>query len=427
MRWYRLPRRCEVNLAVLVKTALFRSAALLLILAALAGCSGLSPASPEPLPTVVLDAGSPAQPEGTGTTAIAPASSGSVTASGVIIPLQLAELSFSTSGSVLKVEVHNGEAVRAGQTLVQLAGEEKLDAAVKVANLELLAAEKALQELYDNTEQGRAAAQLRLAQALDQVDQAEKRRGWKEFRVGDPNQIDVARANYIIAEDHLKTAEEIFGNLADSPEDNLNRAEALSVLATARIARDKALANLNYLLSLPDDIEVGKADAELEVAKTELEAAQREFDRLKEGPDPGALALATARMENAKAQLLASQSALADLVLKAPFDGVVSKLAVHSGEWVLPGQAILALADLSRLRVETTDLSERDVMKVRLGQEVSVFVKALGEEITGRVSEISPLADILGGDVVYKTVIDLDDLPEDLRAGMSVDVQFLTE
>lgn len=129
----------------------------------------------------------------------------------------------------------------------------------------------------------------------------------------------------------------------------------------------------------------------------------------------------------AKAQLLASQSALADLELKAPFDGVVSKLVVHSGEWVLAGQTILALADLSRLRVETTDLSERDVMKVGLGQNVSVFVKATGEEIAGRVSEIAPLADTLGGDVVYKTVIDLETLPEDLRAGMSVDVQFLTE
>ncbi|NPV74880.1 MAG: HlyD family efflux transporter periplasmic adaptor subunit [Anaerolineae bacterium] len=406
------------------KTALFRSAATLLILAALAGCSGLAPASPEPLPTVVLDAGSPQKPEGTGA-AIAPVGGGSVGASGVIIPSQLAELSFSTGGNVLKINVHNGEAVRAGQTLVQLDGEEKLDAAVKAANLELLAAEKALQELYNNAEQSRAAAQLRLAQALDKVDQAEKRRGWKEFRVGDPNQIDVARANYIIAEDHLKRAEELFSALADSPEDSLNRAEALSALATARIARDKALANLNYLLSLPNEIEVGKADAELEVARAELEAAQREYDLLKDGPDPTALALATARVENAKAQLLASQSALADLELKAPFDGVVSNLTVHNGEWVLPGQTILVLADLSRLQVETTDLSERDVMKVRIGQEVSVFVKALGEEISGRVSEISPLADTLGGDVVYKTLIDLDNLPTELRAGMSVDVQFL--
>jgi hypothetical protein len=37
---------------------------------------------------------------------------------------------------------------------------------------------------------------------------------------------------------------------------------------------------------------------------------------------------------------------------------------------------------------------------------------------------ISPISTTLGGDVVYKTTIDLDEIPEGLRAGMSVDVAF---
>ena len=39
---------------------------------------------------------------------------------------------------------------------------------------------------------------------------------------------------------------------------------------------------------------------------------------------------------------------------------------------------------------------------------------------------ISPLADTLGGDVVYKVTITLGKIPSNLRAGMSVDVQFNT-
>jgi hypothetical protein len=39
--------------------------------------------------------------------------------------------------------------------------------------------------------------------------------------------------------------------------------------------------------------------------------------------------------------------------------------------------AALALADLRRLQVETTDLSELDVVKVELGQPVMVTFKAL--------------------------------------------------
>jgi hypothetical protein len=44
--------------------------------------------------------------------------------------------------------------------------------------------------------------------------------------------------------------------------------------------------------------------------------------------------------------------------------------------------------------------------------------------VAGKVSAISPLADTLGGDVVYRVTIALDALPTNLRAGMSVDAQF---
>ncbi len=64
--------------------------------------------------------------------------------------------------------------------------------------------------------------------------------------------------------------------------------------------------------------------------------------------------------------------------------------------------------------------------RVAVGQPVSVYVKALDERVAGRVSVIAPLADTLGGDVVYKTTIDLDSLPPGLRPGMSVEVQFET-
>jgi hypothetical protein len=56
-----------------------------------------------------------------------------------------------------------------------------------------------------------------------------------------------------------------------------------------------------------------------------------------------------------------------------------------------------------------------------------VFVKPLGKQVDGTVAEVAPLADTLGGDVVYKTVIDLDTTDvEGLRAGMTVDVTFET-
>ena len=55
---------------------------------------------------------------------------------------------------------------------------------------------------------------------------------------------------------------------------------------------------------------------------------------------------------------------------------------------------------------------------------MTVSFKALDQDVSGVVSAISPLADTLGGDVVYKVTIELDSLPEGLRAGMSAEVQF---
>jgi HlyD family secretion protein len=175
---------------------------------------------------------------------------------------------------------------------------------------------------------------------------------------------------------------------------------------------------------VPNPVDVNQAEAVLQSAQSEAAAAQTAVDLLKNGPDPDAVALAEEQIKNAQAQIAAGQAAMADLDLKAPFAGTISKLNIHSGEWVAPGQVLLVLVDLSALQIETTDLSERDVPKVAVGQPVTVVIKALNQTVAGHVKAISPLADTLGGDVVYQTTIDLDTPPAGLRAGMSVVVQW---
>ena len=91
-----------------------------------------------------------------------------------------------------------------------------------------------------------------------------------------------------------------------------------------------------------------------------------------------------------------------------------------------PGQVLVVINDVKHLHVETTELSERDVPKIKVGQIATVLIKALNQDAAGKVTAISHLADTLGGDVVYKVTIELDKFPPDLRAGMSVDVQFKT-
>ncbi len=77
--------------------------------------------------------------------------------------------------------------------------------------------------------------------------------------------------------------------------------------------------------------------------------------------------------------------------------------------------------------METTDLSERDVAQVAVGQDVSVYIEALNLDVPGIVARISPSADVVGGDVVYTVLIELDEQPPGLRWGMTVEVNIQTE
>jgi len=398
----------------------FKALLLLLILVTLSGCGVFNRTTPQPLPTVMLDGRQDTTPQATSQAA----SSGGVTASGVAAPAQISQMASVLGANVKAVKVAVGDQVQAGQVLVSLAGSERLAAALESANLELLMAQQVLQALKNNAGQARAAAGLRLANAQKALDDAQNRRTWMDYRIGSVTDIQAAQAAVTLALDKLKKAQDAYGPLENKGENDINRAAALDALSAAQKHYDQAVANLNSLQNQPNPVDVNQAEAVLQSAQAEAAAAQTAYDLLKNGPDPDAVTLAEERIKNAQAQITAGQASLADLDLKAPFAGTVSKLNIHSGEWVAPGQALLALADLAALQIETTDLSERDVSRVAVGQPVTVVIKALNQTVTGRVKAISPLADTLGGDVVYKTILSLDTIPAGLRAGMSVVVQW---
>jgi multidrug resistance efflux pump len=97
---------------------------------------------------------------------------------------------------------------------------------------------------------------------------------------------------------------------------------------------------------------------------------------------------------------------------------------VIPGEFAALGEVLIVISDVDRLQVETTDLSERDAPLIQIGQPTTVHIDALNQDVSGQVSAISPVADTVGGDVVYKTTVELDSLPPGILAGMSVEVLF---
>jgi RND family efflux transporter MFP subunit len=105
---------------------------------------------------------------------------------------------------------------------------------------------------------------------------------------------------------------------------------------------------------------------------------------------------ADAKVQQAQVALELAQINLTEGALTAPFDGTVTSLGAIPGEFVGSDQSVVTLATLDDLQLETTDLSERDIAKVKIGAPVGISVEALNETFTGKVVSISPKANSVG-------------------------------
>ena len=199
---------------------------------------------------------------------------------------------------------------------------------------------------------------------------------------------------------------------------NVGRVKAVDVKVGDQVKAGQVMVELDTTLL---EAKVKEAEANLAVAQVQVNYLKRV------GTDEVHLESAQAEADRAQALLDSANTTLAtQSTLVAPFDGTIVSVDISPAETVVPGRAIITIGDLSRLQVETKDLSERDVPRVQIGQPASVFVESLGEEFRGKVIDISRISSTVGGDVVFKVTIDLDEQPQGLLWGMSADVNIET-
>lgn len=325
---------------------------------------------------------------------------------GVLEPERYVELSFNTGGLVAEVSVAEGEQVEAGQVLARLSSREQLEAAITQANLELVNAQLALDELNENYPLQAAQSQQAVADAQKALEDAGRYLANVKGS-GDPADIDAAKAAVVIAKDRLDKARKDYRPYENKAEDNLIRAVLLTRLSEAQKNYDRLVARLNNLGGSANDTTVAQAEAGLAVAEANLEQAKKDYEMYLEGPDPEALQAAQARLANAEAQLAAAEAARADLELVAPFAGKVVKLDLKAGEFANPGAPVLTLADFSTWKVETTDLTELNVVDIAVGDPVVVSFDALPEEeLPGVVVRIGDAGENRQGDIIYTVLVE---------------------
>ncbi|MGD2162717.1 MAG: efflux RND transporter periplasmic adaptor subunit, partial [Anaerolineales bacterium] len=349
--------------------------------------------------------------------------SGSLTATvgatGTVHADQTALLAFQTSGTVGEVSVEPGQEVLEGEVLASLI-KSSLPSSIILAEAEYVSAQRALDNLL-NSDQERTAAQLALAQAEDALESAQyKFTVRQEGNRASENTIDQAEANLLLAEKEVDAAKAAYDRVSGRSEDDVVRALALSNLAAARARRDSLQRNINWYLGFPDEVEQSLLEAEVASAEARVEDARREWERVKDGPDPDDIAAAEARVE-------AAQANMGLATIKAPFSGTITSVEIMRGDQVSPGTIALGLADFSPLLVDV-ELSEIDINRVEEGQSVELVFDAIPDRsYEGVVVEIGLVGSTVQGVVNFPVTVEINDPDEGVRPGMTAAVNIVVE
>jgi len=400
-----------------------------------------------------------------------------VMAEGKLAPLRHADLSFQTGGQIVEIMVKEWDSVVAGQPLVQLeaaelqagvaqaeAGLEQAEAALAVADMQVETAQVGVQAAEVDVTAAQAQLSLSAAEPLTQeiaslqaniataeaaIAQAAAHRA-VSVSGATGAQIQSAQAQVAAAAAEERVTQDQYDQLIRHDVGGTSEEQLRYALQASEAALAAAELSLAELAAGPTNAERWAASATVPVAEAQRDAAQAQLDLLLAGVRPEQIAIAQVGVERAEVSvaqaqavvaeaevargqaaaavtqaetaLAAAQMALNKMTLRAPFGGTVAKLDVKLGQVVSPGFPIIVLADQSGWLVETTDLTELDVVALRVGGPAIVRIDALPDEtFSGRVTDIAAVSTLNRGDVTYVATIALDenlDLP--LRWGMTV-------
>jgi HlyD family secretion protein len=363
------------------------------------------------------------------------------TGAGQVIAATQVNLGFDEPGTLDEILVKVGDQVSAGDVIARLEtnqSEDEIALALAEADLNVLTAQQALDDIYDSVQIDSAQAlldvedaqfaledllsgDLALAQALQAVAETEEeisqaQRAYNATRsTSSQSTIDAAYAELVLAEKKLKDQEAKFDDYANKPDEDLGKASAQLKLSAAQADYDAALRYYNAVTGTGSELELELSAADLATAEAKLAEARRDYERIKDGPTPGEIALAEANLAlaeakyetlkdgvdpaevavaeahlaNAEANLAVARENQAVVDLLAPMDGTIMSINASVGEAV-GTNAIIVMADLQQPVLEVY-LDEADLDKVAMGFEVEVVFDSLPDDLfTGKVTEVSP-------------------------------------
>lgn len=234
-------------------------------------------------------------------------------------------------------------------------------------------------------------------------------------RVGASDSALLSAGGYILPDRKADVSSKAFGRL-----------EWIGVDVDSRVKKGEVIARL------------ANADvaAQVEEAKASVKDAEREYARWKKVVDDGlerreTLDKADTTLQVARARLKQAEAAYEYTLIRAPFDGIVTKRLAQVGENVGPlatggtstAGSLCTLVDRSSLEM-VADVNETHIAKVKVGQKAEVAADARPDrKYRGEVRLVVPTADRQKGIVQVK--IRLLDADEALLPEMAARAAFL--
>jgi len=393
-----------------------------------------------------------------------------VEASGPAEARQTSLLAWGTTGKIATLHVRVGDHVKAGDVLLTL-DPTSAPQNIILAQADLIAAEKALDQLLHPSELTIANAQKAVADAQDALTKAQKDLRNVENPAGESLHdavsdaklaLETAQANLQLSQvssdvnayqnavfltnwyqqyyedlkarldanpgnEQLKDrVEQAYNTYQARLNDQLtlqlrietDQANKANAVTKAQEKYGTALANLDSALKGPDANKLAVAQTKVAVAQAALAEAQSKLDQLSH-PDPDDLAAAQARLQ-------AAQASVSALTVKAPFDGEVLVVNYQLGDSVSASKTAVVLANRSQMHVNVS-VDESDIGAIKAGNAVTVTFDSVPDlTLSGRVAQINPVGETVQGLVKFTVRVDLASTDARVLLGMTANVTIVT-
>jgi RND family efflux transporter MFP subunit len=278
-----------------------------------------------------------------------------------------------------------------------------------------------------NKEVEKARLALEKAQAEagisdDQVNEADQNvsnakkylEGIKEL---EDQKVEAADQAYEDASDYYDTALDYYNKIVDEQgtEDN-------SAALYAKLTLDTALKNKHAAETAKEtarksrDATIQSAENSYKLAKDQLKTVESDFAKVSKNA-----AVGTARVNYEIALENLEKSAL-----RSPVNGIVTRINYKIGEVLGSATVSEPFAKvLSYDFIIESNVPESDIAQIKLGQTAEITFDALSEDdlFSGEVVEIEPASTVIQDVVYYKVKFKLNNFDQQLKAGMSCDIE----